>query len=236
MSIFDKTWASADIIQVAEELQPPTKGTSMNYFKAFVNCQERMAKFATRPLEGTDSTKGWNHNQLLGYLLSHTDEKFQQLQQVEKVQQLDYLEGFCDGPSRETLLRPIPPSRHYMIETMRTILNRECKKDIKEAKAFIDWCLKKYHQKLQVSGLFSLHAKYLAERANKTVVIAPNGRIERSTRLPPHIIEAVGDLAPNGTYGELAFVKQVPTQFDILTQKLQAININVSDLRLEKVV
>jgi hypothetical protein len=178
----------------------------MTYSKPWLTCLDKLDQFNKIPV------KKWNKYQLLGYLFSKTG------QTLQKIDDSNIPVGYEIRSSNE-------PRRHPAILALGRIFVK-CSKDATKAKVFLDFCIKKYGDKLYVGGLDELYSKYICQ----SITTAPR-RIDRGEPLPPDIIQV---LAPHPkaslltTYGALAFSKKDPE----VQRLLSTISFNFNQLDL----
>ena len=178
-----------------------------NYAKCWIKCQSKTQQYKDLPIEK------WTHYQLLGYLISITNQKFEPLDNA-MVEDTGYGEN-----------QPVNPKDHPMLEQMRNIY-RHFHKSASESKTFLEWSLKKYGRKLEVRGLTSLLGFYAQQEA------IPVALPDRTTPLSPQLKSLFADLSyPPATFGDLSFQFSIEELKHIIIQKLP----NYQDYRLDKI-
>lgn len=183
----------------------------MSYTKRWENFIFLIEKYASDPIEE------WNHYQLLGYVLSQTSQKIEPINILNANTELP---GLLSKNSTS-------PSRHPMVESIRTIYRQFNKCPIK-TKEFLDWCLSKYKSKLDIRGLRYLYIYYKTNTQNHSSIPL------RTDPLPKKLKELFFDLHLT-TYGELASLRNDDQLNQILAERLQSIDCTIEGLHLDKV-
>jgi len=181
----------------------------MTYHKAWLKCLNKIQNYTSVP--ATD----WNHYQLLGYLISNTNERFEPID-LERINP-DFLG-----------VHKTEPNSHPMLECMRYIY-RQCNKNAQQTKTFLDWCLSKYGAKLNTKGLRHLLEKYRLQEQLTTSCIP-----DRTDPLPNNLQSLFSDLHCH-SYGDLAQLRNDDELNSILIIRLQTINLTIQHLYLDKI-
>lgn len=187
------------------------KGDGMTYTKPWLKCLAKIQQFATLP------TKKWTHYQLLGYLLSQTQSKFEQV--------------ILDEPAAGYVTNKITcPSNHPALESMRQVL-LHFNKSPRETKLFLDYCLGKFGQKLNYKGLRFLLSQYdLAAQPIVNVTIP-----DRTDILPDAIRNALSDLPNCENYGQLVFWMSIDNYEEYIETKLNQIGSSIDKLKAREI-